>query len=106
MGNDFSLSVSGAVGRQPGIFYFGPNQIQLAFGDGWRCVGGGVTRLPVLFCDAGGGGELGLDLWDDDAAEDLIQLGETWNFQFWYRDPQAGSPGFNLTAGLAVRFCA
>jgi hypothetical protein len=98
--------VSGAIAGQPGLFYFGPNQIQTAFGNGWRCVGGGVTRLPVVFCDAVGGAELALDLWDADAPEDRIGIGETWGFQFWYRNPSASGPAtFNLSDGLALSFC-
>lgn len=104
--NAFSLRVSGAIAGQPGLFYFGPNQIQTAFGNGWRCVGGGVTRLPVVFCDAVGGAELAMDLWDADAPEDRIGIGETWGFQFWYRNPSASGPAtFNLSDGLAVSFC-
>mgnify|MGYP000420898215 CR=1 FL=1 len=29
----------------------------------------------------------------------------TWNFQFWFRDPQGGQVGFNLTDALEVTFC-
>jgi hypothetical protein len=104
--NGFSLSVSGAIANQPGIFYFGPNQIQTSFGNGWRCVGGGVTRLPVVFWDGAGGAELALDLWDDQAPGDRIAIGETWGFQFWYRNPTSpGASTFNLSDGLEVSFC-
>jgi len=104
--NGFSLGLSGAIPSQPGIFYFGPNQIMVPFGNGFRCVGGGVTRLPVLFCDASGGAELALDLWDDEAPEDRIGIGDTWSFQFWYRDPASPGPAtFNLSDGLEVTFC-
>jgi len=103
--NSFQLRTSGAIPGQPGLFYFGPNQIQNPFGNGWRCVGGGVTRLPILFCDPSGTAELSMDLWDDSAPESRISVSETWNFQFWYRDPHAGPSTFNLSDGLEVTFC-
>ena len=34
-----------------------------------------------------------------------IDAGETWNFQFWYRDPSAGGAGFNFTDALSITFC-
>ena len=34
-----------------------------------------------------------------------ITAGSTWNFQFWYRDPQGGPNGFNLSDGMRVTFC-
>ena len=69
----------------------------------------GTFRLsPAVQCDAFGDAQRTLD-WSGPpvglgAGE--IRAGETWNFQFWYRDPAAGSPGFNLTAALSVKFCA
>ena len=33
-----------------------------------------------------------------------IAPGSTWYFQFWYRDPAMGAPGFNLSSALAVSF--
>ena len=103
--NSFQLSATGAIPGQPGLFYFGPNQIQNPFGNGWRCVGGGVTRLPVIFCDPAGSAALSMDLWDDSAPESRISVSETWSFQFWYRDPHAGPATFNLSNGLEVTFC-
>lgn len=33
-----------------------------------------------------------------------IQPGETWNFQFWYRDQSAGAPTSNFTSGRSIAF--
>ena len=34
-----------------------------------------------------------------------ITAGSTWNFQYWYRDPQLpGGSGFNLSDALQVLF--
>ena len=34
----------------------------------------------------------------------VIQPGETWNFQYWYRDVNGGSPTSNTSNGLAIDF--
>ena len=31
--------------------------------------------------------------------------GDTWHFQFWYRDPAGGGSGFNFSNGLQTEFC-
>lgn len=110
-GGGFTLLAQSAVPSQFGLFYYGPIQTQAPFGHGFRCVGSGLLgtfRLyPAIQSDAFGDAQRVLD-WGSapvgiGAGE--IRAGETWNFQYWYRDPAAGSPGFNLTAALAVRFC-
>ncbi len=108
----FTLLAQSAVPNQFGLFYYGPVQAQASFGHGYRCVGAGLLgtfRLfPAIQCDSFGDGQRTLD-WGSSpvgSGPGEIRPGDTWNFQFWYRDPAAGSPGFNLTAALAVRFCA
>ena len=100
--NDLSLS-AGPVPNQPGIFYFGPNQIEAPFGNGFRCVGGAVKRLPVVFA-TGGTIDFSVDNTQFPANGSLI-AGSTWNFQAWYRDPAAGGSSFNLSDAASVEFC-
>ena len=97
---DLTLS-AGPVPDQPGIFYFGPNQIQAAFGNGFRCVGGSVYRLPVTFASS----NVLSDTVDFTTTPgSLLAAGQTWNFQAWYRDPNAGGDGFNLSNGITLTF--
>jgi len=106
--NSFSLRVSAASTSKPGIFYYGPNQIQIPFGDGSRCVGAGgigVLRLPLVFTDSSGDAAQALDFSSPGQLSDNVQAGEVWNFQFWYRDPLAGGATFNLSDALEVTFC-
>jgi hypothetical protein len=106
--NALSLTVSAASASKPGIFYYGSNQIQIPFGDGYRCVGAGSTgvfRLPVVFTDSAGDAQQGLDFSVPGALADNIQAGELWNFQFWFRDPMAGGATFNLSDALEITFC-
>ena len=85
---------------QPSIFYFGPNQLQLAFGNGFRCVGGTVVRMPIVV-GAGGAFTYAIDFGAFGGA--LGTLG-TVNFQNWYRDPAGGGAFFNLSDGLEITF--
>lgn len=108
--NDFMLTAAGAVPMQAGLFFYGPNQVQIPFGDGFRCVAGGALgtfRLnPPANVDAAGALARPLDFTQPpaDAGPGEITAGSTWNFQFWYRDPT--SPGsFNLSNGLQASFC-
>lgn len=109
--NAFSLSVSGAPPNVLGIFYYGPASHQVPFGNGFSCVapgGTGVFRLtPAFQTDAGGSALRQVDFQSAPAGvgPGSITPGSTWFFQAWYRDPNAGGAGFNLSDGLEVGFC-
>lgn len=103
--NDTTLTAIQLPPAQFGIFYFGTAQAQTPFGDGWRCVGGQVERLlPAIQIDAGGNALRFLDL-QAPPLSNLIGAGDTRDFQFWYRDPNAGGAGFNLTDAIEITFC-
>ena len=100
--NNFTLEVNDAPANKSGIFYYGPNQIQTSFGDGFRCVGGATKRLPIVTTDFVGYASFTLDL----STAPNISAGANQNFQFWFRDPMGpGGNGFNTSDGLAVLFC-
>ncbi len=103
--NDLTLIATGVPINQFGIFYYGPNAIQIPFGNGWRCVGGGVYRMNVMHSGATGSYQKDLDFYSappHGAAE--VDPGETWRFQCWFRDPPAGGATFNLTNAVSVDF--
>ena len=87
-----------------GVFFFGPTAIQVPFGNGVRCVGGGIRRIsPAVSTGATGTAVLPVDL----AAHPFnsqIQPGDTRHFQFWFRDIPAGGAQFNLSDALSIRF--
>ena len=64
--------------------------------------------MPELCCgDAFGDAQKTLD-WGSipvGSGAGEIRPGETWNFQFWYRDPGDGGANFNFTDGLEATFC-
>ena len=101
-GNDFTLITENLPAGQFGLYYFGSNQIQIPFGDGFRCVGGFTVRIePPLLSNGFGVAQLTLDLTASPAAGNIIS-GADLNFQFWYRDPGAGVSSFNLSNALNV----
>ena len=107
---EFTLFAHSVPMGQFGIFYYGPNQIQAPFGDGFRCVGAGLLgtyRLPVQQADSFGDVYCALDFNSPPASAGagMIVDGMEWNFQFWYRDPPGVNATFNLTDALTVEFC-
>ncbi|MCB9914798.1 MAG: hypothetical protein H6828_06560 [Planctomycetes bacterium] len=110
--DDLKLTVSSMPVNKFGVFYMGPNQIALPFGDGLRCVGGGGVGLfrynPPLNSGAAGSISIGPGLvaWSSGFPPGgAITPGSTWQFQCWYRDP-FGPCGqfFNLSNGYSVTF--
>jgi hypothetical protein len=105
--NDIELFAGPVPAHQPGIFYYGPQQLEIPFANGWRCVGPGALGtfvLPPRF--SSGDGELStrLDLTAPPAAGGEILRGSTWNFQAWFRDPDASGAHCNLSDGLTLVF--
>ena len=93
---------------QFGVFFSGAEEQVTPFGDGVRCVKTPIYRLkPPIARTASGLVLRALDfgLPPLNAGASQISAGQTWRFQFWYRDPAAGGSGFNLTDGLEVTFC-
>jgi len=98
--NDLTLFSGPLPQDEFGIFYYGPNQIEVPFGNGFRCVGGSVQRLSVVSSGSEGRMEYALDL----ATAAGIGVLVTQNFQAWYRDPSASPASFNLSDGLSIEF--
>ncbi len=101
--NDLILCSTQAPSGQFGIFYYGGSRISLPFGNGFRCAGGGITRLPVVTTGASGYVTYTLDNTVAPHSTKIV-AGSSWNFQFWFRDPPAGGAEFNLSHGLGISF--
>lgn len=104
--NDLQVEAIGCPPNKPGVFFFGPTQISVLFGDGLRCVGGTVKRLGVIQTDVFGFANMAIDVTSPTFTTSAAPAipGSVTNFQFWYRDPGFGT-GFNLTDGLEVTWC-
>ncbi|MDP6538421.1 MAG: hypothetical protein QF903_06495 [Planctomycetota bacterium] len=107
--NALALRADGAPAGQFGIFYYGQTPTQVPLGDGLRCIASPVVRLPVLTIGPGGSATYALDLENPPQPSGQLSPGETWYFQFWYRDPSGpgggGGIGHNLSDALALSLC-
>jgi len=110
--NNVTVEVAGAIGNQFGLFYYGANQINLPFGNGFRCVGAGgigIFRLgPPAQTDAFGDMTRHWDLTQapSNSGSGAVNAGDTWNVQFWYRDPSSNQGStFNLSNAISISWC-
>lgn len=100
--NDLVLEAS-PVPNEPGIIYYGPNELLgVPFGNGTRCVGGSVHRLPPVFA-SGNALVYAINNTNLPTGGDFV-AGGTWKFQGWFRDPMGGGMGFDLSDGLSIQF--
>ena len=82
----FGLSAMGAA-SMVGLFYYGSQQVQTVFGNGYRCVGSPVFRLPITAANVFGDTIYQLNF---PTLPGQISGGQVWNFQLWYRNPAGG----------------
>ncbi len=104
---NFSLFAGPAPTSQNGIFFYGPDQAQVPFGNGFLCVAPGTTgiaRLPVVQVSSFEFMTQAVDFSVPPTAVTQITAGSRWNFQAWFRDPLASPAFFNLSDGLSVTF--
>ncbi|MBK7641911.1 MAG: hypothetical protein IPJ19_02500 [Planctomycetes bacterium] len=102
--NDLVLNAIGLPANKTGLFFFGQNQTLVPFGNGWRCVGNPLYRLPATSSNMFGDLVWTLDL-NTLPSGVQIHSGETWYFQAWYRDPAAGGAFYNASDALQVPWC-
>ncbi len=100
--NQLALTVADANPSGFGLFFFGQGRDQVSVGTGSLCIAGAFVRLPAVQTDATGAASYPLDF---PSLPVPLANGETWNFQFWYRDSVLGIPITNFSDGLEIRFC-
>ena len=105
--NALTLHVSQGPPLKNGLFYYGPLEAAVPWGDGIRCVGGALQRLSVIQLDANGEASYALDFGQAPAGSGPHQLfpGDTAHFQFYFRDPLGGPAGWNYSDALSIAFC-
>lgn len=92
---NFTLQAT-SIPNEAYLFFYGPNQNELPFGNGVRCVTGDITRLgPPQVAQAGTATRV------VDLAAEGFGPGRV-NFQCWFRDTAAGGSFFNTSDGLEV----
>ncbi len=101
------LAVTDGVPGEFGIFFYGASQIEIPFGNGYRCAGGQLFRFaPPVLMDGSRSASHTIDFGAPPVSSGSGQWlsGSTWIQQFWYRDPAAGGAFFNLSDALAITF--
>jgi outer membrane protein assembly factor BamB len=98
---NLELHASAAPVGQPGLFFVGPLAVNIPFGEGTRCVGGGLVRLLKATYETNGEFVTQVDFERYGSA--LAGM-STAHFQCWYRDPAGGGTGFNLSDGVMISF--
>jgi len=105
---DTQLTVLHAPPGNVGVFFYGKDKAQIPFGNGTLCIspldhGLYTLRPPVVISRTGQADKL----VDFRALLDGGRMADhsTWSFQFWYRDPEGGGSGTNLSNALRATFC-
>jgi len=86
------------VPDQPFVFFFGPDQASIPFGNGLLCVTTPITRIQPPGMASANLAVRGVDL----PAFGVVP--GTANFQCWFRDPAAGGSNFNLSRAVRILF--
>ena len=110
--NDLQLRCGPIGTNRTGIFFFSDTPASQSdgtpFGEGRRCVVGSVARFLPPLHETGGFLNLAIDNTNLPGGV-VIQPGETYFFQGWYRDTMDNNgdgvtSGFNLSDGLEIEF--
>jgi sugar lactone lactonase YvrE len=104
------LTAGGLVPMKPCLFFSGANRVNggagLPFGDGLRCAGFEAVRIQVTDVNAAGEATTSVEVsTNGQAYAHTIDVGETVNYQCWYRDEATVSPcgnSFNTTNGYSL----
>lgn len=100
--NNLVLEAS-PVPNSVGLFFYGPQQDIAPFGNGFRCVQGGLSRMGT---HTASNNELShaVNVNMPSPSGPVFTAGSTWDFQAWFRDIPGGGSQFNLSDGLEVSF--
>ena len=100
---DLALDVSQLPANVFGLFFYGPNQATIPFGDGIRCVDGSLQRFPAVNTGIFGAVNQPINTGTLPPTGP-VTVGDLRNFQFWFRDPAAGGAGFNTSSAVGVLY--
>jgi hypothetical protein len=109
--DDLLLVATRLPPHHSGILFMGGAQVLVPFGDGVRTVGSGsagMYRFPVQQADSAGMITRGpgiVSLSQQFPTAGHITAGQTWNFEYWYRDPQGPCGGLtNFSNSVQIAF--
>lgn len=87
------------------LLFFSATQLLpcLPFGNGTRCVGGSIKRVPPVSADALG--NVAIPFGSALTSLHGLTSNDVRFFQMWFRDPTGGGSHTNTTEGLEIVFC-
>jgi len=100
--HDMQLTSSGLPPNAVGLFFYGSTAIQVPFANGFRCVGGTISRIGIVTGNAAGVASIA---FDPAISSTPVAAGDVRMFQHWYRNPAGGGALSNLSDGLQIVFC-
>ncbi len=95
--NNLTL-MSSPVPNDIGLFFVGPSQQQVPFGNGFLCVVTPIVRINPPASASGNMASRQVDL------PTFGIVAGSHSFQYWYRDPAAMGAFFNLSDGVTILF--
>jgi len=105
---DLELRANALPQNSVGYFIFSTEQgFTPGFGgsQGNLCLGAGIFRLSNFVQSSGTSGQVALPLpYSGLPPNASLDPGESWSFQYWYRDSVGGNATSNTTDGLEVTF--
>ncbi len=106
--NSLTLDASNLPTLSLGYFLFSETQgfsTGLGGGQGNLCLGGGIFRLSNFIQSSGFTGQVNFPLpFSGLPTAASLNAGESWNFQYWFRDASGGSATSNTTDAVSVTF--
>lgn len=102
--NDLLLDAAPVPAGQFAVFFYGPGQAQLPFGNGFMCVVGPLGRLGVTQTTSAQTMSWLVDYNNPPSSSTQITAGSTWNFQALFRDSPAGGAFFNTSNATSITF--
>lgn len=105
---NLALTASALPQNSLGYFLFAADQgFVPMFGgsDGNLCLGGQIFRLSSFVQSSGGAGQVSLPMpYGGLPGGQVFDIGDEWNFQYWFRDQNGGVPTSNTTDGVTIVF--
>jgi hypothetical protein len=105
---NLALTGSALPQNSLGYFLFAQDQgfVPLFGGSsGNLCLSGSLFRLSNFVQSSGGAGQVSLPMpYGNLPGANSFDIGDSWNFQYWYRDQSGGVPTSNTTDGVNITF--
>jgi len=106
--NTLTLDATNLPALSLGYFIFSESQgfsTGLGGGQGNLCLSGGIFRLSNFIQSSGFNGQINFPVpFNGLPSAASLNAGETWNFQYWFRDAVGGTATSNTTDGVSVTF--